>query len=289
VSGDLYVQGERLAGVISHPPGLSRCSDEALCGPEGLIATAKATASAVEGLLAIARGEIASALAPADIASALRLSAGKGKQNQSRSRVVAVAGEETLFVIAAGKGPVTSLRAMRNRWIGIGAAAGRTRVAANALLAAARIEKTSFRPAEVEGVAAAKLLREKRLDAFIWIGAKLPSELSNMIKQGEARIVALDARTVSRMTAARLGYSAKSVDGISTVAVPLVWVVDEKQPQDIVYRVARAAFDRRNGSLLSAAGGDLAPLKLTRPPAGLSIPLHAGAARYFAESANPSN
>jgi uncharacterized protein len=289
VSGDLYVQGERLAGVVSHPPGLSRCADEKLCGPEGLIATARATAGAAEGLLAIARGEIASAFAPADVAAATRLNAGKGKQNQSRLRTIGFVGEETLYVVAAAKGPVTSIRSLRKRWVGIGGKGSRTRVAANAMLAAARLDPASVRPAEVDGLAAVKLMQDKRLDAFVWIGPRLPPSIEGMIKSGAARLVPLDKATIERLTAARLGYAAKTSAGVATVAVPVVWLADEKQPADVVFGVARAAFETRNAALLHPAASDPSSLKLTPPPADFAVPVHAGAARLFARKAQASN
>jgi TRAP transporter TAXI family solute receptor len=289
VSGDLYIQGERLAGVVSHPPGLSRCADPAMCGPEGLIATARATAGVADGLLAIARGEIASAFAPADVAAAMRLSAGKGKQNQSRLRTIGLVGEETLFVVAASKGPVTSLRGLRNRWVGVGARGSRTRVAANALLAAARLGPNDVRRAEVDGAEAANLIEAKRLDAFIWIGAKLPAPLKTLIANGHARIVPLDKGTVLRLTAARLGYSAAKKDEVDTVAVPVVWLADEKQHADIVFSVARAAFEARNAALLNPSQSDPSSLKLSQPPADFVLPLHAGAARLFAANGRASN
>lgn len=289
VSGDLYVQGERLAGVISHPPGLSRCSDERLCGPEGLIASARATAGVAEGLLAIARGQIASAFAPADVAAAMRLSSGKGKQNQSRLRTIGFVGEETLFVVAAAKGPVSSLRGLRKRWVGVGARGSRTRVAANAVLAAARIAPDAVRLAEADGLAAAKLMQEKRLDAFIWIGPKLPSAIDAMIRDGAARLVPLDKDTIARLTAARLGYSAKLVGAAPTISVPIVWLADEKQPVDAVYRLARAAFEPRNAALLNPAPGDPSSLKPVKPPADFVLPVHPGVAQYLSETVKPSN
>lgn len=289
VSGDLYVQGERLAGVVSHPPGLSRCADEKLCGPEGLIATARASAGVADGLLAIARGEIASAFAPADVAAAMRLNAGKGKQNQSRLRTIGFVGEETLFIVAAAKGPVSSLRSLRKRWVGIGTKGSRTRVAANALLAAARLGEGAIRPAEVEGTAAAKLLQDRRLDAFVWIGPRLPPAIAAMVKSGAAKLIPLDKPSVARLTAARLGYAPKSSAGIETVSVPVVWLADEKQPADVVFGVARAAFETRNAALLHPAASDPSSLKVTAPPAGFVVPLHAGAARLFAAKAQASN
>lgn len=289
VSGDWYLRAERLAGVVSHPPGDSRCAAAGLCGPEGLIATARGSAGAMEGLLAIARGEIASAFAPADVAAAMRLNAGKGKQSQSRLRALGVIGTEPIYLIAAKNGPVRSLRSMRGRWIGIGAAGGRTRIAAGALLAAAGIDRTKLRLADVEGAAAAKLMRERRLDAFVWAGGFFDPATAALIRDGVAQPIALDARAVARLTATKLGYSAVTISGVQTVAAPVVWLADEKQDAALVQEIVRAAFHKKNLSELSAARNGPAAIRLQRPPSGFAIPLHPGAVRAFAEAPKPSN
>lgn len=289
VTGDLYVQGERLAGVVSHPPGLSRCTDAALCAPEGVIATARATAGVSEGLLAIARGEIASAFSPADVAAAMRLSAGKGKQNQSRLRAIGIVGEETVYLIAASKGPVTSLRGLRGRWVGIGGRGSRTRVAANALLAAAKIDQDRIKASDTTAAAALDLVKKKKLDAFVWVGVKLPSDIAAALQAGSARIVPLDKTALVRLTAAGLGYAIKRIANGETASVPIVWLADEKQPSDVVYGVVRAAFNVRNKPMLSPAEGDSSSVVLSRPLPDLPLPLHAGAIRYFAANTKPSN
>lgn len=289
VSGDLYVQGERLAAVVSHPPGLSRCADAALCGPEGVIATARATSSLSEGLLAIARGEVASAFSPADVAIGMRLNAGKGKQNQSRLRALGIVGEETLYVIAAGDGPVKRLSGLRGRWVAIGAKGGRTRVAANALLAAAKIKPDAIKISEAGAAEAAELMAKRKLDAFVWIGAKLPTRIATMVKSGAARIVPLDSGTVTRLVTARLGYVAKRIENGATISVPIVWIADEKQADDMVFGIVRAAFDARNTAQLNPVQNDPSSLKLARVAADFPLPLHAGAAKFFSSNANPSN
>jgi hypothetical protein len=295
ISSDLYLKGERLASVVSHPPGLSRCADPALCGPEGLIATARATAGDAEGLMAIARGEIASAFAAADVAAGLRLNTGKGKQNQSRLRTIGVVGTETLFLIAAANGPVRSVATLKNRWVGVGVRGGRTRVAANALLAAAKLSPRAIRGADVEGAAAAQLLKNKRLDAFIWIGPKLPPAVLALLKEGAARIVPVDRVQAERLALARLGYLASNAPNpaggpaIATITVPVVWLADEKQDAETVYRVVRAAFNPKNQQALAPDPSERPGFRLARPGAEFLVPLHPGAARFFAEAPGPSN
>jgi TRAP-type uncharacterized transport system substrate-binding protein len=52
-----------MAGVLSNPPGVSRCDRAVLCGPPGLIPTTRATQGAVANLLAVEAGAADSAIA----------------------------------------------------------------------------------------------------------------------------------------------------------------------------------------------------------------------------------
>lgn len=292
IAEDLYLKGERLAGVVSHPPGASRCAQEDLCGPDGLIATARAAASPSQALLAIARGELASALAPVDVAAAMRLSAGKGKQNQSRLRAIAVMGHETVYLIAAAKSRVTGLATLKGRWTGIGVTGGRTRIVADALLAAGQLKRDSLRTAPVEGDEAAKLMRARRLDAFIWVGAALPASVQALLTEGVARKVYLQPRVVDNLMATNLGYVKKvegAGDGATTVAIPIAWLVDERKGKDLVFAVARAALNPLNRPELDTGAQDPASLRLSQPSPEFPIPLHPGAQAYFAAIAKPSN
>ncbi|HAJ45163.1 MAG TPA: immunogenic protein, partial [Alphaproteobacteria bacterium] len=68
-----------------------------------------------------------------------------------------------------------------------------------------------------------------------------------------------------------------------------VWIVDEKVPEEVVYRIARAAFHPLNQKTLQGAGADRAGVRLSKLPASFAIPVHPGAARYYAEAAKAAN
>ena len=40
-TGTFFPVGEAIAGLISHPPGVNRCEAANVCGPAGLIASAR--------------------------------------------------------------------------------------------------------------------------------------------------------------------------------------------------------------------------------------------------------
>ncbi len=304
VSQDAFLQGERLATVISHPPGVSRCTNAALCGPEGLIATVVATAGPAQGLVSIARGEIASTFAPADLAAAMRASAGKGKQQRSRLRAIALLERETVYLVASAKGPVRSLPRLKRRWVGVGAEQSRTRLAAEAVLKASGLGLKDIRVSGSDVGESLKLMKANRLDSFFVVGKGLPQEITAALASGDVRLVPLDAKAIASLSAGALGFEQASLpvatnplpaprDGVQglpmTVSIPVVWIVDEKVPEEVVYRIARAAFHPLNQKTLQGAGADRAGVRLSKLPASFAIPVHPGAARYYAEAAKAAN
>src|SRR5258706_4408772 len=65
--GTYFPVGQRIAGIISNPPGIERCQDAEACGPMGLIASARTSDGAVANVLAINAGSVDSGLAQADV------------------------------------------------------------------------------------------------------------------------------------------------------------------------------------------------------------------------------
>ena len=74
--------GEAIAGLISHPPGVDRCDAANVCGPAGLIVTARTSDGAVDNLLAVNDGDVDSGLAQSDVVAA----AVQGRRRLSRPR-----------------------------------------------------------------------------------------------------------------------------------------------------------------------------------------------------------
>jgi TRAP transporter TAXI family solute receptor len=294
ISDDLYLKGERLANIISHPPGVSRCADESHCGPEGLIATARASANPVEGLLAIGRGEVASAISPVDVAAALRALDGKGKQKKRRLRAIALLNFEAVYLIVSAKVPARNLSSLKGRWVGIGTKGGRTRIVANAILAAANLKASQIKSAEIEVADSVRQMRANRLDAFFVVGPTFPPIVRSLLKDNVARIVSLDKSTISSLKASKMGYEELTAQSISpklmsvatvaTVAIPVVWLADEKTTDDVIYRIVRAAFNTKNRADLDQGPTDPASVKLQPIPEAFAIPVHPGAARYFTET-----
>src|SRR3954467_2254779 len=69
-AGAFFPIGEAIAGLISHPPGLNRCDAAPVCGPPGLIISARTSQGAVDNVTEVNNGDAESGLAQGDVVAA---------------------------------------------------------------------------------------------------------------------------------------------------------------------------------------------------------------------------
>src|SRR5471030_1396615 len=67
--GTYFPVGQLIAGLISHPPGVDRCERAPVCGPSGLIISARTSDGAVANVLSVNAGLAESGLAQGDVVS----------------------------------------------------------------------------------------------------------------------------------------------------------------------------------------------------------------------------
>ncbi len=99
--GNLFAVGQAMAGLISHPPGVGRCDISTVCGPAGVILSARTSQGAADSLNAVNNGLVDSALVQGDMVEAAI--AGRGAFRRPLRHVRAIA---ALFAIpASGRTP----------------------------------------------------------------------------------------------------------------------------------------------------------------------------------------
>jgi len=68
--GTLFTVGQAIAGLVSHPPGVGRCDTSTVCGPSGVILSARTSQGASDSLNAVNNGLVDSALVQAGMVDA---------------------------------------------------------------------------------------------------------------------------------------------------------------------------------------------------------------------------
>lgn len=290
-SGTYFPVGEAIAGLVSHPPGLQRCNAPGVCGPTGLIASARTSPGAVANVADVNAHRVNSGLAQADvIAEAV---AGKGAFKklgpQTHVSVIADLYPEEVHLVAAKNARITSVWKLRGKRVSLGDPESGTAVTARAVLAAYHVAPWRIRAKELPSDVAAAELMKGKLDAFFFVGGAPAGLIRDLIARGHAVLVPIDGagrkrllKRVPSLSAAQIPAGSYAHTGaIDTVSVRAVWVVNSDEPNDVVYAVTRSLFNPANRELLDQSHPSAKLIRLDTAIDDLPAPLHPGAARFY--------
>lgn len=290
-SGTYFPVGEAIAGLVSHPPGLHRCDAPGVCGPAGLIASARTSAGAISNVVDVNAHRVNSGLAQADVIAEAVAGKGAFKKigRQTHVSVIADLFPEALHLVVAKNAGITSVSTLRGKRVSLGDPASGTIVTARAVLAAYRIPLWRMKAEELPSDAAADALEKGELDAFFFVGGAPVGLVRDLIARGHAVLVPIDGvgrkrllERVPSLSAARIPAGAYAGMGaIDTVSVRALWVVNSAEPDDVVYAVTRALFNPANRDLLDQSHPSAKLIRLDTATVDLPAPLHPGAARFY--------
>lgn len=290
--GTYYPIGQAIARIVSHPPGATRCEGLGVCGPEGLIASARTSAGTIANVLDVEARRADAALAQSDVVA--EAVAGKGPfrsaHAQTHIRSIATLFPEDVLVVASRSSGIRKLSDLKGKRVSLGAAGSGTSVAGRAVLSAARLinrVKASTEPAD----AAAANLERGKIDAFFFVGGSPVPFVQDLVARSRAVIVPIEGADRKALIAQRGLFAATIPAGayaglpaIPTVATHATLIVNDAVPADLVYAIARALFSPDNADVLRSAHESARKIRLETATLDLAAPLHPGAARFYAEA-----
>jgi len=302
LTGNDFFVAELLAGILSHPPGISRCETASLCGPAGLIVSARVADGAVANVLSVNSGASGSGLAQADLVAHAAAGQGAfaGHGAALRLRAIANLYGKAVHLIAAADSGIETVEDLRGKRVSLSSEDSGSIVTARAVLQAYRVPEwrlnRNFDPPEV----AARLLRDGELDAFFFVGSAPVALVEQLIGEQIAVLVPLDGPGRDRLVAEQ-DYLAPYIlpagvypgaPATETVSVSTLWITNAAMPDPLVYALVRAIYNPRNRPLVEVrfTGSDF--LELESAMSNSPIPFHPGVLQYYAEAgvlAAPAN
>ncbi len=292
-NGTYFPVGEMLAGLLSHPPQISRCDGRAACGPPGLIVSARASEGSIANILDIEHGEIDSGLAQADVV-ALAV-AGKGPFKKTgpvrHVRVIANLYPEDVHLVASAKAHIKRVADLKGKRVSLSTQGSGTIVTAQAVLAAYGLSEKSIKPNYDSSDNAAELLQAGKLDAFFFVGGAPVRLVQDLIAQHVAVLVPISGPGRTRLLAGQNALSADKIPAgvypntpaIDTVSVGALWITNESQPASLIYAMVQALYNPVNRPTLDQDSTDSRFIQLALAAKGTNAPFHAGAARFYKE------
>ena len=289
--GAFFPVGQAIADLISHPPGVDRCNRGGVCGPSGLIITARSSPGTVDNVLAVNNGTADSGLARADIVAA----AVKGEEPFRRSgkathvRVIASLFSEDAQWIVAANSKIQSVADLRGKRVSLGSSGSGAILTAREILSAYRVPEAGLKIANLDLADALAQLQAGKLDAVFTVGAVPLQPVTAALAGGKARLVPIAGPERDRLlkltpTLAMAEIAANVYPGqaaTQTVSTQAVWIVRDSVPAALVYGITKALFDPANHDGLAASHPAAHEIGLATGARNLPAPLHPGAAQFY--------
>lgn len=290
--GTYFPVGELIAGLISNPPGVDRCEKTNVCGPPGLILSARTSDGAVANVLAVNAGRVDSGLAQGDVLADAVAGKGVFRTAQTHIRVIAALFPEDVHLVVARKSRIARVSDLRGKRVSLGAEGSGTNVTARAILAAYGISPSAIKARHDSSDVDAQLLQSGKLDAFFFVGGTPVPLMDDLLARGVARLVPIGGKQRDRLLKLSPNLSSDVIaagiypgtGAVQTVSVRALWVVRDSAPDSVVYGVVKALFNPANRDLLYANLRVARFIRLDTATAKLPAPLHPGAMRFYREA-----
>lgn len=259
-------------------------------GIPGARTQVQATKASVENLNLIQQGKGEFAIALGD---AVKLAwdgdADAGfKEPLSKLRGIAAAYPNYIQIAASVDSGVVTLADLAGKSISVGAAKSGTELNARAILAAAGMSYDNLGKVEYLPFAeSVELMKNRQLDASLQSAGLGVASLKDLSTSTPTTIVAIPVEVAEALGAPYVAgvipagtYEGQTAD-VATVAVGNFFVTSEDVSEETVYLMTKLLFE--NLPTLEASHKAAANITLEGALAGMPIPLHPGAERYYRE------
>ncbi|MBE6757077.1 MAG: TAXI family TRAP transporter solute-binding subunit [Ruminococcaceae bacterium] len=186
---------------------------------------------------------------------------------------------------------IQSVADLKDKKVSIGAPGSGVYFNAMDVLAAAGLTENDVKPQYQNFDESADALKDGKIDAaFIVAGAPTPAITELAMTNANTRLVPIDGAIAEKLMKDNTFYSVYNIPAntyknqaadVTTVTVKATLIVSADADEDAVYKLTAAIFD--NTEAISKEHAKGTELSLKNATEGLTVPFHAGAAKYFKE------
>lgn len=288
--GTYYPIGGLIANAISNPPGSRPCDKGGSCGVEGLVAIAVSTNASVANVNAIDAGQLDAGLAGAQSVAQGYNGQGKFEGNPKKNiRMIANLYPEDMHLVTPKGVMLSSLNDLNGKKVGVAAAGSGTQVSVRMIL-----KKWGIKAEEHElGLGqSTQRLADGQLDAFFYAGG---TPFAALIQLGSTKGFELykfspeDQKTINGIIPYYIesmipaGTYENITYDVPTVAVSGQLITGKDQPDDLVYQITKALWNKNTRKLLDKGHSKGKVITLENATKGVLIPYHPGAEKYYKE------
>ncbi|MBY6069531.1 TAXI family TRAP transporter solute-binding subunit [Leisingera aquaemixtae] len=295
--GTYFPIGGTIANGISAPPGSRPCDEGGQCGVPGLIAIAQSTTASVFNNTAVQNGELEAGMAAADVTRSMYLGEGKfdGKPHE-KLRIVANLYPEDLHLVLPKGQSLNDLGDLAGKRVGIAQAGSGTQVAVLQMLDAWGVTRDNMDEAELNNSQSAERLADGQLDGYFYAAGWPVSAMVQLATTKGMELHSFTDEDLAKINEIIPAYIPSKIpanvyDGVDyevkTPAVSALLVVSSDLPDELVYGITQAMWNKNTRNLLDNghAKGKQITLETALDGIGsLGVPLHPGAEKFYKEA-----
>ncbi len=295
--GTYFPIGGVIANAISNPPGSRPCDKGGSCGVPGLVAIAQSTNASAHNVTAIEAGQMEAGLTGA--ATLFQAYHGVGKFEGSKKgklRVIANLFPEDMHLVLPKGGKLASLKDLKGKRVGIAQAGSGTQIAVMMILEDQGITRDDIEEAELNNSQSAERIADGQLDAYFYAAGTPVAAMVQLATTKGMDLYSFSDEEVKAVNKILPYYVPSKIDAgtyegigydVNTVAVQGILVTSADQPDDLIYEITKAMWNDNSRKLLDnghAKGKVIRPETALKGIAGLEVPLHAGAEKFYKEA-----
>lgn len=257
-------------------------------------ASAVASNGSVANVNAIVGGASESGFVQADVASWAYTGTGiyEGKGKVEELRAIANLYPETVHIVVKKGLGAKSVADLKGKRISVDEPGSGTLVNARAILAAYGIGNGDYKAENVKPGPAIDKLKDGSLDAFFFTGGYPFGALTELATTNGFELLAIDGEGAAKLKK-QFGFFAddtipdgtyKDTKGVKTLSVGAQWVTSSKVDAGLVYEVTKAMWADKARAALDAGHAKGKSIQKATALAGLGIPLHPGAEKFYKEA-----
>ena len=285
--GVYFPVGQALAGLISHPLGVGRCDTATVCGPAGVILSARTSQGAVDNLRAVNSGAVDSGFADGDVIASAVAGQGVFRRPARHLRVIAALFPEEAHLVVAANSTIQSVEGLHGKRVLLGPPGSGGMVRSRAILAAFRVRVRET----VSDESAGQMMREGKIDAYFTVAGVPLDSVKTLLADHIARLAPIDGdgrdrliQMVPQLERAVIPAGAYPHSGpVETVATRAYWVTRDGEGDSLIYGMTRALFNPANHGVLAQSHPSARAIGLGSAAVNPPAPLHPGAARFYRE------
>jgi len=288
--GTYFPIGSLIAKAISGPVGTHK--NEPFYEPE-LIAIAQRGTGSASNVKDVSQNLLEAGLAQADVVHWAFNSTGPFEKEPPRDnlRALATLYSESVHLIARAGANIQSVEDLKGKRVSLDELGSGTRLDMLPILAAYGLTTKSINAVYLKPVDAIDRLLREELDAFFIIAGYPVLAVSELVDNGHATVVSITGAPIDSLFNNYPFFSKsdipentyKNTDIIETIGVPAQLICNSDIDEELAYNITSMLWSNATKKLLSQGHPIGHEVVLESALAGMNIPLHPGAKRFYKE------